>query len=41
MQIDLKLLKTIRAVAQTGSMQGAAGRLFVTQSALSHKRKEI
>ncbi|MDZ7870489.1 MAG: LysR substrate-binding domain-containing protein [Rheinheimera sp.] len=41
MQIDLKLLKTIRAVAQTGSMQGAAGRLFVTQSALSHQLKEI
>ena len=41
MQIDLKLLKTIRAVAQTGSLQGAAGRLFVTQSALSHQLKEI
>jgi LysR family transcriptional regulator for metE and metH len=41
MNIDLKLLKTLRAVAQTGSLQGAASRLFVTQSALSHQLKEI
>ena len=41
MQIDLKLLKTIRAVAQTGSLQAAASRLFVTQSALSHQLKDI
>jgi LysR family transcriptional regulator for metE and metH len=41
MQLDLKLLKTLRAVAQTGSLQGAASRLFVTQSALSHQLKDI
>lgn len=41
MQLDLKLLKTLRALAQTGSLQGAASRLFVTQSALSHQLKEI
>lgn len=40
MQIDLRLLKTIQALAQTGSLQGAASRLFVTQSALSHQLKE-
>ncbi len=39
MQIDLRLLKTIQALAQTGSLQGAASRLFVTQSALSHQLK--
>lgn len=41
MQLDIKLLKTMRAVAQTGSLLGAANRLFVTQSALSHQLKDI
>lgn len=39
--IDIKLLKTIQAVADTGSLQGAATRLFVTQSALSHQLRDI
>lgn len=41
MNIDLKLLRTLQAIAHTGSMQAAASRLFVTQSALSHQLKEI
>lgn len=39
--IDIKLLKTLKAVADTGSMQGAAARLYVTQSALSHQLRDI
>ncbi len=39
--IDIKLLKTIQAIADTGSMQAAALRLFVTQSALSHQLRDI
>ncbi len=35
--IELKLLRTLQALQQTGSLQGAASRLFVTQSALSHQ----
>ena len=38
--IDLKLLRTLQALQQTGSLQAAAGRLFLTQSALSHQLKE-
>ena len=38
--IDLKLLRTLHALQQTGSLQAAASRLFVTQSALSHQLKE-
>lgn len=41
MHLDLKLLKTIHALAQTGSLQGAASRLFITQSAISHQLKDI
>lgn len=39
--IDIKLLRTLQAVATTGSLQGAAARLFVTQSALSHQLRDI
>jgi LysR family transcriptional regulator for metE and metH len=38
--IDLKLLRTLSALKQTGSLQAAAFRLFLTQSALSHQLKE-
>ena len=38
--IDLKLLRTLQALQQTGSLQGAASRLFLTQSALSHQLKD-
>lgn len=41
MHLDVKLLKTIHALAQTGSLQGAASRLFITQSAISHQLKDI
>lgn len=39
--IELRLLKLVQALADTGSLQGAAQRLFVTQSALSHQLREI
>lgn len=39
--IDIKLLRTLHAVAATGSLQGAAARLYVTQSALSHQLRDI
>jgi LysR family transcriptional regulator, regulator for metE and metH len=38
--IDLKLLRTLQALQQTGSLQAAASRLFLTQSALSHQLKD-
>jgi len=38
--IDLKLLRTLSALKQTGSLQSAALRLFLTQSALSHQLKD-
>jgi LysR family transcriptional regulator for metE and metH len=38
--IDLKLLRTLQALQQTGSLQAAANRLFLTQSALSHQLKD-
>lgn len=40
-QIDLKLLRIIEALASTGSLQAAAARLYVTQSALSHQLKDV
>lgn len=39
-QIDLRLLRILDALARTGSLQAAAARLFVTQSALSHQLRE-
>lgn len=39
--IDLKHLKTLSALAETGSLVAAAQRLFLTQSALSHQLKEL
>ena len=38
--IDLKLLRTLKALVETGTLQGAAARLFLTQSALSHQLKD-
>lgn len=39
--IDLKHLKTISALAEQGSLAGAALTLNLTQSALSHQLKEL
>lgn len=39
--IELKHLRTLRALSDTGSLQGAADLLCVTQSALSHQIKEL
>lgn len=39
--IELRHLRTIRVIAETGSLTVAAGRLHLTQSALSHQIKEI
>src|SRR5688572_4973029 len=35
--ISLKQLRTVRAIAEEGSLTRAARRLYVTQSALSHQ----
>lgn len=39
--IEIKHLKTLKALAQTGSLAKAAERLFTSQSALSHQLKEL
>jgi LysR family transcriptional regulator for metE and metH len=39
--IDIKHLRLIESVATEGSLSGAAKKLFLTQSALSHQLKEI
>ena len=39
--IDIKYLRLIETVATEGSLSGAAKKLFLTQSALSHQLKEI
>src|SRR6188474_2723622 len=39
--IDIKHLKTITALAEQGSLAGAALNLNLTQSALSHQLKEL
>ena len=39
--IDIKYLRLIETVASEGSLSGAAKKLFLTQSALSHQLKEI
>lgn len=41
MHIDLRHLKTIAMVQETGSLARAAERLFITQSALSHQIKAL
>ncbi|MBU0912747.1 MAG: LysR family transcriptional regulator, partial [Gammaproteobacteria bacterium] len=38
--IDLKLLRTLQALQQTGTLVAAADQLCLTQSALSHQLKE-
>src|SRR6476659_2798480 len=39
--MDIKHLRLIETVATEGSLSGAARKLFLTQSALSHQLKEI
>lgn len=39
--IELKHLKTLSILAQSGSLQATAEQLFVTQSALSHQLKQL
>ncbi|HSX51878.1 MAG TPA: LysR family transcriptional regulator, partial [Cellvibrio sp.] len=39
--IEIRHLKTLIALRETGSLVEAAERLFLTQSALSHQLKEL
>lgn len=39
--MDIKALEALRAIAETGSFHAAAGRLNVTQSAVSHQIKKL
>lgn len=39
--LEIKHLKMVRAIAETGNMTKAADRLFITQSALSQQLKDI
>jgi molybdate transport repressor ModE-like protein len=39
--LDLGLLRTLICISETGSMSGAAQRLYVTQGAVSHQVKRL
>src|SRR5438046_599034 len=41
MDLDVRHLRLIAEIADTGSMTKAAGRVFLTQSALSHQLRDI